>query len=70
MDVTRLASRAGRGLTGVDRVERAYLAQLLKENLPLYGLAKTVVGYSLLDREALGRFLRRVDGRQAWARQT
>ncbi len=67
LDVTRLASRAGRGLTGVDRVERAYLVQFLKdETTPLFGLARTVPGYVLLDRAGLQSILDRVDGRQRW----
>jgi len=68
LDVTRLASRAGRGLTGVDRVERAYLSHLLSLATPLYGLARTVTGYSLLDREGLSGLLRRIDGRRDWGR--
>lgn len=51
LDVTRLLSRAGRGLTGVDRVERAYLRRLLAEPGTLYLLARTSRGYLLMDRE-------------------
>ncbi|MGR3373942.1 MAG: glycosyltransferase family 4 protein [Pseudooceanicola nanhaiensis] len=68
LDITRLASRAGRGLTGVDRVERAYLAQLLTMDTPVFGLARTVIGYALLDRAGLEQFLRRVDGKRPWGR--
>ncbi|MGR3371963.1 glycosyltransferase family 4 protein [Pseudooceanicola nanhaiensis] len=66
LDVTRLVSRAGRGLTGVDRVERAYLVHLLSLDTPLFGLARTVAGYALLDREGLTGLLRRIDGRRDW----
>ncbi|WP_121630404.1 glycosyltransferase family 4 protein [Tropicibacter alexandrii] len=45
LDLTRLISRAGRPMTGVDRVEYAYL-----ENLPdVWGLVRTSLGYVLLD---------------------
>lgn len=66
--MTRLASRAGRGLTGVDRVERAYLVHLLSLEDPLFGLARTVPGYALLDRDGLKSLLRRVDGRRDWGK--
>ena len=50
LDVTRLVSRLGRGpLTGIDRVEDAYLDQLLKGDRPLFGLVRTALGYVLLD---------------------
>jgi len=51
LDLTRLVSRLGRGpLTGVDRVERAYLTELLRREAPLFGLVRTAAGYLLLDR--------------------
>lgn len=53
LDVTRLSSRAGRGLTGVDRVELAYLDGLLGRRAPLWGLARVRGGLALLSREAL-----------------
>ncbi|MGR3435204.1 MAG: glycosyltransferase family 4 protein [Shimia sp.] len=53
LDVSRLASRAGRMLTGVDRVERAYLRALLGRGDPLWGLCRTRWGYLLLDRTGL-----------------
>ncbi|KIN74366.1 glycosyltransferase family 4 protein [Sulfitobacter guttiformis] len=48
--------RAGRVWTGVDRVELAYLAALIDGPVPVWGLARTPVGYVLLDRTALIRF--------------
>jgi glycosyltransferase involved in cell wall biosynthesis len=51
LDITRLATRAGRGvLTGIDRVELAWLSHLLDENAPAtrYVLRSTR-GYLLLD---------------------
>lgn len=52
LDLTRLVSRLGRGpLTGVDRVELAYLQHLLSCPEPLFGLVRTSVGFILLDRK-------------------
>ena len=48
LDLTRLVSRAGRPLTGVDRVEFAYLEHLLLSG-PRWGLVRTSLGYVLLD---------------------
>ncbi|CUH79274.1 glycosyltransferase family 4 protein [Tropicibacter naphthalenivorans] len=48
LDLTRLVSRAGRPMTGVDRVEFAYLDHLLGAG-PLWGLVRTSLGYALLD---------------------
>lgn len=51
LDVTRLVRRAGRVMTGVDRVEYAYLCALLDQSGPVFGLFRSSVGYVLLDRE-------------------
>lgn len=48
LDLTRLVSRAGRPLTGVDRVEYAWLRHLCQLG-PLYGLVRTSLGFVLLD---------------------
>jgi glycosyltransferase involved in cell wall biosynthesis len=59
LDLTRLVSRLGRGaLTGVDRVELAYLAHLAAGETPLFALVRTAVGFVLLDREGMRRILR------------
>lgn len=51
LDVTRLTSRLGRGvLTGIDRVELAYLAQVLAQDAPVFGLVRTKLGFLLLAR--------------------
>lgn len=51
LDLTRLTSRWGRGpLTGVDRVEFAYLDRLLTDAGKAMGLVRTPVGFLLLDR--------------------
>ena len=52
LDVTRLVSRLGRGqLTGIDRVEAAYLAHLLSLPNPLFGLIRTRWGFLLMGRK-------------------
>ncbi|MBW4981090.1 glycosyltransferase family 4 protein [Mameliella sp. CS4] len=48
LDLTRLVSRAGRPMTGVDRVEFAYLTHLFQHG-PLWGLVRSSLGYVLLD---------------------
>lgn len=53
LDLTRLVSRAGRTMTGVDRVEFAYLDHLLTRDLPLYGLVRSTLGYILLARRVV-----------------
>ena len=50
LDLTRLVSRLASGpLTGVDRVELAYLTHLLALDAPLWALVRTKVGFLLLD---------------------
>ncbi|SHJ00699.1 glycosyltransferase [Wenxinia saemankumensis] len=53
LSVSRLLSRAGMRPTGVDRVELAYLARFLSDEVPLWGLARTGPGWLLLDRAGL-----------------
>lgn len=64
LDLTRLVSRAGRPLTGVDRVEFAYLTRLLKEG-PLWGLVRMSLGYVLLDAAGCAALRDRIQ-RQDW----
>lgn len=62
LDVTRLVSRIGRGpLTGIDRVERAYLRALLARATPLFLLLGTPLGQILLPRETGPLILRWLD---------
>ncbi|WP_394418716.1 glycosyltransferase family 4 protein [Sulfitobacter sp. 1A13421] len=68
MDLTRSLRRAGRGATGVDRVELAYLSHLLTEDAPLFGVARTALGYVLLDRDGMRSFQDRLAGRVSWGR--
>lgn len=67
LDVTRLVSRAGRVLTGIDRVEKAWLDRFLQETGPVFGLVRTGLGYLLLDRRGLGRLAEALV-RQDWGR--
>ncbi|GLS86174.1 glycosyl transferase [Cypionkella aquatica] len=54
LDLTRLMSRLGKGpMTGVDRVEYAYLGQFLQMDTLCMGLARTALGFLLLDRAAM-----------------
>ncbi|GGE44636.1 capsular polysaccharide glycosyltransferase biosynthesis protein [Primorskyibacter flagellatus] len=66
LDLTRLISRPGRQPTGIDRVEYAYLRELLDRDVPLMGLLRVAVGYVLLDRGGLTSLLHRVQGRTPW----
>lgn len=53
LDITRLVSRAGLGpLTGVDRVEMAYLTALERAPEPLFLLCRTGYGFLLLPAAA------------------
>jgi glycosyltransferase involved in cell wall biosynthesis len=54
IDLTRLASRAGKGPpTGIDRVEAAWLRYLLGAEGTLFGLVRSAAGFLLLDRAGL-----------------
>ena len=67
LDLTRLVSRVGRGaLTGIDRVEMAYLERLLEAPPPLYGLVTTGRGHYLLDPAGVGALHRRLKGVAPW----
>ena len=68
LDLTRSLRRAGRTATGVDRVELAYLSELLTRDAPLYGVARTALGYVLLDRAGIHAFHDRLMGRVPWGR--
>ncbi len=63
LDLTRTVSRLGRGqLTGIDRVELAYLQHLLVQSDPVFGLVRTALGFVLLDRTGARGVLDRVVG--------
>ncbi|MEC3860663.1 glycosyltransferase family 1 protein [Mesobacterium sp. TK19101] len=70
LDLTRLTRRAGRVLTGVDRVEYAYLDELLARADPVFGLVRSAFGFILLDRVAMADFRNRLErghwGKRDW----
>jgi glycosyltransferase involved in cell wall biosynthesis len=57
LDVTRTVSRAGQRATGIDRIERAYIAHLAADPAPLFGLVRTRLGFLLLDRDGCSQLL-------------
>lgn len=63
LDLTRLMRRVGKVLTGVDRVELAYARALVKEDIPLFGLMRSRLGYVLLDQVAIDDMLPALSGR-------
>jgi len=69
LDVTRLLSRIGRGaLTGVDRVEAAYLRHYLDAAPDLRLLCRTTRGYILMGRDGGAHLLALAEGRIAVGR--
>ena len=63
LDLTRLVSRLGRGpMTGIDRVEYAYLSHLIGLDVPLFGLVRTRIGFALLDRAGVIALAQRFRG--------
>lgn len=69
LDLTRLVSRVGRGvLTGVDRVEMAYLHALLQDSIPLFALVRLSGGFALLDQKGCEVLLGKMTGKTNWGR--
>lgn len=66
LDITRLVSRAGRPPTGVDRVELAYLRHLSDRKVPLFAIARTTLGYVLLDAVGAAGIVCRIVGNRPW----
>ncbi|WP_372602674.1 glycosyltransferase family 4 protein [Actibacterium sp.] len=67
LDVSRLVSRAGRGaFTGIDRVEMAYLTWLSAQPAPFFALARTALGFVLLDRDGALGLAARLRGDVPW----
>lgn len=57
LDVTRLMRRSGKVLTGVDRVELAYVRALVADDIPMFGLVRSRIGYILLDQLGVERMI-------------
>lgn len=67
LDLTRLVSRAGRAeMTGIDRVERAYLDRFLADDVPLYAVVRSALGVVLLDRAGTRALAARLSGEAPW----
>ncbi len=67
LDLSRLASRVGNGpLTGIDRVELAWLQRLLALPGPLFALVRAAPGFVLLDRGGMAALTARLTGAAAW----
>ena len=67
LDLTRLVSRVGHGaMTGIDRVEAAYLRHLLAGPDPLFALVRTALGFVLLDRPGLAALQARLSDQTDW----
>ncbi len=66
LDLTRSLRRAGRMLTGVDRVELAYLERFCAEPEPVFGVVRTPFGYLLLDQAGVAAFGEKLKGGQSW----
>lgn len=68
LDITRLIRRAGRVLTGVDRVELAYLEAFISAPTPVFGLVRTSFGYALLDQVGLGLIKQKLCGQKRFGK--
>ncbi len=62
IDLTRLVSRQGRRMTGVDRVEHAWASQLAGAASLVWGLVRTRLGFVLLDRSGIAEVVRHAEG--------
>ena len=67
LDLSRLVSRVGRGpLTGIDRVEMAWLQGLLDRPDPFWALVRAAPGFMLLDRAGVAALAARLTGTVPW----
>lgn len=69
LDLTRLVSRVGHGaMTGIDRVEDAYLRHLTQRPDALFGLVRTALGFVLLEKSGVAALQSRLAGHTPWGR--
>ena len=61
-----MISRAGRVPTGVDRVEFAYLNRLSDDPIPCFAIARTTLGYILLNQTGARAIVARISGQAEW----
>ncbi len=67
LDLTRLISRVGRGaLTGVDRVEMAYLMRLARDDTPLWGIVHTAQFDYVFDPNGMAKLCDKITGKTPW----
>lgn len=66
LDLSRLISRPGKVLTGIDRVELAYLRAFLADTNPCFAVVRTALGYALLDRTGMNGLLQRFNCEVEW----
>jgi glycosyltransferase involved in cell wall biosynthesis len=67
LDISRLVSRAGTGpLSGIDRVERAYIRAVMAQAREVYFLVRLPRAYAVLDRKGGQAILDRIEGRAPW----
>lgn len=65
-ELTRVLALKGRPPTGVDRVCLAYLRAIVADARPAWGLARTKLGYVLVDKAAMQTLLARLEGEEPW----
>jgi len=69
LDLTRLVSRVDRGpMTGIDRVELAYLEKLLSIEDPLFTLVNMGRMHFLMDRKGSNTLHRKLTGLDSWGK--
>lgn len=66
LDLTRLISRAGTVLTGIDRVELAYLRAIIADKAPCFAVVRTGFGYALLNQAGMAEIMARVERDVDW----
>ncbi|WP_270728663.1 glycosyltransferase family 4 protein [Shimia sp. Alg240-R146] len=67
-ELTRVLTLKGRPPTGVDRVCLAYLRAIVQDATPAWGLARTKLGYVLVDKDGMRQLLARLDGQTPWGK--
>jgi len=67
LDISRSISRAPYPHpTGIDRVERAYIAHFMQSESPVWFISRVLKGYALLDKAAMQAIWPMISGSQPW----
>ena len=66
LELTRVLSLHGRQPSGVDRVCLAYLRALCADDVPLFGLYRSSLGYILLNQAGVEALLRKLQSAVPW----